>query len=340
MTPTLFCRARPAASALLAMLILVSPAPATASVKPATPQADALATLIAMEQRVAPIIQRLVTNNARWCSVTMPTPGWLLGDRRLYRESIWPRARTAYQASDADAPFVAALDPAGPAARAGLQAGDAISRINGVTVTAADSDPHARMASAHTLLAALPGDAPFSVTTQNGAIITVHPARGCASEFRVEATNAVQAKADGLLVLVSAGMVRFADDDDELATVIAHELAHNILRHRARLDAAAITRGLAQFFGRNARLTKITEEEADRLSVWLLVGAGYDPAAAGRFWTNYGKRHGGGIFQSPTHPTWRRRVALVTAEAALIRRARATDPFAAPPMIANPATLD
>ena len=352
MTSLVIRRARQGCAAVLAALLTMvaapafgASAPARGAAAPAKPPADALAaslaTIIAMERRVAPIVQRLAVDSARWCPVTMAMPGWLLGDRRLYRDAIWPRVRAAYGAGDIDAPFIAALDPAGPAARAGLRPGDAISAINGQPVVAASADPHARMAAAHALLAALPADASFSVTTPRMAMpLTITPARGCASEFRVEAADNVHAKADGLLVLISAGMVRFADADDELATVIAHELAHNILRHRARLDEAAITRGLAQLFGRNARLTRITEAEADQLSVWLLSEAGYDPAAAVRFWTNYGKRHGGGIFQSPTHPTWRQRVAGVRAETALLARLRAADPAAPPPMIANPAPLD
>lgn len=344
MNPMLFRLARACCLAALISMLPVLPvaafaAPAAAPV--AAAQTDPMATLIAMERRAVPIMQRLVTGNARWCPVTMPVPGWLLGDRRLYRDSIWPRARAGYGASDADAPFIAALDPAGPAARAGLRSGAPIVAINGAPVIAASADPHARLAAAHALLAALPPAAPFTVTTSADVPpVTVTPVPGCASELRVEAADDIHGKADGVLLLISAGMVRFADADDELATLIAHELSHNILRHRARLDDAAIKRGLAQFFGRNARLTKITEEEADRLSVWLLVGAGYDPQAAVRFWTNYGKRKGGGIFQSPTHPTWRRRVKLVAAEAALIAKLRAADPAAPPPMIANPAPLD
>src|SRR3546814_17247433 len=66
---------------------------------------------------------------------------------------------------------------------------------------------------------------------------------------------------------LNQGLVDFSPDDAELAAAIAHELAHNILRHRARLDAAGVDRGLAKQFGRNARMFKQTEIEADRPSV-------------------------------------------------------------------------
>lgn len=333
---------RLASLTLAALMVMTVPTLAAAPANRPAAQTEGLAALIAMERRVAPIIQRLVTSNAAWCPVTMAAPGWLLGDRRLYRDALWPSARALYGATDADALFVAALDPASPAAQAGLRMGDAILSINGTMVNAPDKDPHARMAAAHALLAAAPPGAPLTVSTRGGDTLAINAPRGCASEFRVEATGGLQAKADGLLVLVSAGMVRFADDDAELATVIAHELAHNILRHRVRLDEADITRGLAQHFGRNARLTRMTEIEADRLSIWLMVGAGYNPAAAVRFWTNFGKRAVGALsfLQSPTHPTWRQRVKIVTAEAALIRQMRAADPNAVSPLVTNPQPLD
>ena len=58
------------------------------------------------------------------------------------------------------------------------------------------------------------------------------------------------------------------------------------------LDAAGVDRGRFKELGRSARLFRQTEAEADRLSVWLLAGAGYDPEAAARFWRKFGRRKG------------------------------------------------
>lgn len=302
---------------------------------------DALGEIVSMEARVAPLAARIVRGSAPWCPATMAAPGWLLGDRRLYSEHVWPLARAAYGASDADAPFIAALDPDGAAARAGLRVGDAITAIDGMAVRAKDETPHGRLAWMHNSIASLPENSALAVSVPRlAAPVRLAPAPGCASEFRVEAYDAVKAQADGTVVFIPGGMVRFAANDEELATVIAHELAHNILLHRVRLDAAKINRGLGQQFGRSARLTRATEVEADRLSVWLLADAGFDPDAAARFWTGYGKRRGGGIFAAPTHPRWRERVRIVTAEADLLRSLRAADPVTAPPLVTNPPPLE
>src|SRR3546814_14562868 len=74
-------------------------------------------------------------------------------------------------------------------------------------------------------------------------------------------------------------------------------------------------------FGRNARLIRTTEIEADRLSVVLLANAGYDPMAAARLWRDHGKRLGdGGLLAGTTHLGLDDRIALVEREAALIPR--------------------
>jgi predicted Zn-dependent protease len=49
------------------------------------------------------------------------------------------------------------------------------------------------------------------------------------------------------------------------------------------------------------KVIKATEAEADRLSVWLMANAGYDPEAAISFWERYGKATGPGHFQR-AHP--------------------------------------
>lgn len=309
---------------------------------------DPMSELVAMETRVAPIIHRLVTGSARWCPKLMPVSGWLLGDQRLYSAQIWPRAKAAYGVGDGDGdgPFIAALAPQSPGGLAGLRVGDVVTAVNGISIEASPpsgikGEAHARMAAAHALLAQQNTDAPLLVSIARlDEPITIKPHVGCASEFRVEASDRVGAQADGTIVFIPAGMIRFARAEDELATVIAHELAHNILRHRERLNAANIQRGLAQQFGRNARLTRITEIEADRLSVWLLAGAGYNPAAAVRFWTDFGKRRGGGIFQSATHPRWRERVRIVMEETRMMQALLAADPRATPPLLTNMTPLD
>jgi predicted Zn-dependent protease len=95
-------------------------------------------------------------------------------------------------------------------------------------------------------------------------------------------------------------------------------LAHNVLGHRDRLNA----------IGRTWGNIRATEREADRLSVWLLANAGYDPAAAARFMSRWGPANDHGILSSPDHDRWRTRLQLIEQELAALARARGTDPQA------------
>src|SRR3546814_10090738 len=123
------------------------------------------------------------------------------------------------------------------------------------------------------------------------------------------------------LLQINSALLNLIGDDDELAALVAHELAHIVLRHPERLTAAHVSRGMFSIFGRNARLIRTTEIEADRLSVVLLANAGYDPMAAARLWRDHGKRLGdGGLLAGTTHLGLEDRIALVEREAALIPR--------------------
>ena len=326
------------ASALVVALSLLAAVPAGA----ATPADPSLyVAFAALEARVAAIGFRLTTANAAWCPVQQPQFGWIWGDPRLYDAERRPEALAVYGAADRDAPFIAAVAPTSPAAVVGMRVGVAVVGMQGSAVPdGVDAHPFARITAIETSLAALPPTAPLAIDTGDGRALTVNPVVGCISDFRVEASEKPGAVADGRMVLVNQGLAQFAEDDDELAAAIAHELAHNILRHRARLDAAGVDRGLGKQFGRSARLFKQTEVEADRLSVWLLAGAGYDPAAAGRFWTAFGQRKGRPMFQAATHPGWRDRVAALEAEAARIAAARASGQPLHPPLIDAPPPLE
>lgn len=314
--------------------LAATPAPASAT------SSSAYSALAALEARVAAIGFRLTTANASWCPAQQPQFGWIWGDLRLYAPKDQPAARAAYAASDRDAPFLAAIAPGSPAAEAGLAVGTPVTAINGAPPPAGEGDhPYARVTAYETAFAGLPLRDPAAVAT-GGASLPVIPVAGCRSDFRVEAVDRPMGMAEGRLVLISKGLAEFAANDDELAAAVAHELAHNILRHRARLDAAGVDRGIGKQFGRNARLFRQTEVEADRLSVWLLAGAGYDPAAAVRFWTAFGQRKGRPLFQAGTHPEWRDRVASIEEEIRTIDAARAAGRPLEPPLIANPPPLE
>jgi beta-barrel assembly-enhancing protease len=249
---------------------------------PATAPGDVHQQIAAAEARVAAIGYRLAARNAGWCDRRAPQLGWILGDRRLYPAALWPGARAAYNASDADAPFVAALVPGGPADRAGLNVGDSLDPP-GIALSASAAAPHARIDAVEQWVSSRGARIEVRLSV-NGKMRSIEPEPGCYGDFRVEATAALNAAADGRLIKIPAGLAALFPRDDELAAVVAHELAHNILSHRDRLDAAGVPPDRRRLSKRDQEQIRMTEVDADALSVWLLAGAGYDPNAALSMW--------------------------------------------------------
>jgi hypothetical protein len=306
----------PRLPAICAAILLLMPLPAAAS-----GVADLLL-LQSVEQRVAIIGHRLAMSAGDLCAQPAPLAGMQVHDASQYARGDAANLAAAF--GGGAWPKVLAVVPGGAAARAGVQANDSILSIDGRTIPPASKRGYGRvswtlalldqgLADGHAVLALERDGKPLSVD--------LIADRGCGSRFQVKVSTDLQGKANGDYVEVTTGTVAFAPDDAELAVAIAHELAHNILHHRARLDAAGVTRGMLQNFGKSARLTKETEIEADRLSVYLLDRAGYRMEAALSFWARF--RSQISSFLVGSHPSAKNRIAILQVEIAKIEAAKA-----------------
>lgn len=305
--------------ALSLMLLLIAPP----SASPAAPAPDtalkaAIEALARHDMRVATIGYRLATANAARCAVLQPQTGLLIHAREQYGLA----AQAVLDGPGTDVTVLGVV-PGSAAAAAAIEAGDAIVAVNGKAVPRATetAESYVRVAATLDLIDAAAGAGPvtFDLMRDGAAVrVTVKPQPACASRFQVVPDREVNASADGALVTVTSALADYASEEGELAVVVAHELAHNILGHRARLDAAKVSRGFFGRFGRNAARIRETEIEADRMSVALLATAGYDPRAAIGFYTRFDKDHGHGIFAAATHLRGTKRTALIESEIARI----------------------
>jgi beta-barrel assembly-enhancing protease len=278
----------------------------------ATPEANraALLALQATDLRVATVAHRLATANIAICPNQTPQLGFSLHALAQYGGVYRASAKALFGLGDD--PAILALVPDGPAARAGLAVGDALiavgaSRLRSASVTAKQSYDSVR--EAESALDNGPKTRPLKLTIRrDGAeqVISIFAKPGCTSRVVVEPGGKLNAYADGTYVKLTSGVAEYAADEGELAAIIAHEMAHNLLGHQAKLDAV----------GRSRANILETEIEADKFSVRLLAGAGYDPMVAARFWERFGKKTGAGIFATGTHLRTKARVALLTEEAA------------------------
>jgi predicted Zn-dependent protease len=142
-------------------------------------------------------------------------------------------------------------------------------------------------------------------------------------------------------IAVYSGLLPVTQDDNGLAVVIAHEIAHALARHSAerisqilllqyggaRLSDAIknnpeeTQKNIMLAFGLGANVgvilpyNRAQESEADRIGLSLMAYAGYDPHLALNFWTRMEKLEGSGLPELlSTHPLSTTRINDLTKE--------------------------
>jgi hypothetical protein len=315
---------------LLSLLLLVLPVAVSAEGS----DRQELLQYAAYDQQLTAIGYRLAAASSAFCTVRAPLTGLAFHDLTQYSRAQEPGARAAF--GFGQEPVVLAVAPSSPAAAAGVRIGDAVLAIDGKPVPAARAGTYASFARTGALLdrfeSALSNGAVDLAIRRGGQRLNVHVQGrpGCPTRFQTNASGVIGAKANGIYVEVNIATMDFARNNDELAGMVAHELAHNILGHRVRLDAQGIRRGILGQVGRSARLVRGTEEEADRLSVYLLDRAGYSPAGGIAFLDHYRDTHPLSFLGAPTHPAIGTRIASMRAEIAAMNAMKATGKSPAP----------
>lgn len=247
-----------------------------------------------------------------------------------------------------------------PAFAAGLRVGDVISSING---NPAAARPKNAEQLADTWASLAENRAPLEFKVRRGAashVFTVTPESTCGQTVIPSDETIVNAFADGKRVIITRGMLRFATSDTELALVIAHEIAHNAMKHLdakmgnqligAILDGviAGLTRthstGLFTQVGAQA-FSQEFEAEADYVGLYILARAGVPIKEAPLFWRRMAAQSPGRISNThaASHPATSYRMVALSKAAAEIENKRASGLALMPRMkdsteVATPAT--
>ncbi len=138
-------------------------------------------------------------------------------------------------------------------------------------------------------------------------------------------------------VVVYTGILKFAKNDDQLATVISHEISHALARHGAeRMSQSMVQQGVGMIgnivvgatapqyqnafnmaYGAGSNLGvmlpygRLQETEADEIGILLMYKAGYNLNEAVKFWENMSEGKSGGSDFFSTHPSSNTRVSNI-----------------------------
>ncbi|SRR5450830_1639836 len=310
--------------------------PVTSKAPVDTPEQAALRKLTGQQDRLYRVAAPLLTSNAPLCKGNARN---LLGFTAKNKYSYPAEYVNAAQGMGYDDRLqVTGVLPGSGAARAGVQRGDVLLAVADKPLPqGADAERQA----ANVLGPLVTGRAPIKLTVMRGKSqqsLIVPLTLACA--FSIELGNAdnVNSYADGRRVLITRGMINFIQSDEELAYVIAKDMAHNSLGHAIRqrmvattgsvidnlmrvqpdLTAAAGTGGIRPY-------PQELDAAADNLALYLLVRAGYGIDNYVKFWQRLATQYPASVPNGYTalHPATAYRMAMIDKATATLKAKQA-----------------
>lgn len=241
--------------------------------------------------RVATVGYRLLTRNHALCPKRGSATGLVLHSLRQYGNAV--REEALHEWKFPSPVSVEAIVPGSPAQVAGLRPSDGIEAVNDRRFASGGEDRTNATSQRDQLEQYLSGLDNTSLIkiyiSRDGKSITsdLKPSPACSSRIEVVAGEAIKARSDGKTIQIGQGFAQRLDDE-ELAFVLAHELAHTIRGHRETL-ASLESSGTRAAKRQRQSLARQFEDEADLLALHLLQNAGWDPGTAPRFMRTKGR---------------------------------------------------
>jgi hypothetical protein len=179
-----------------------------------------------------------------------------------------------------------------PAARAGLRAGLIVTHVNEEPLGEGKgaTERFIQLSNA----ASQKGAVQLRLST--GQTLLALPQAVCEFPTLLVRSPEINAAADGRVLAITTGLFELTRSDDELALILGHELAHNILGHLKKIaPPKEKPGGLLDAFVRATIGTAVAktvtppyssenEKEADYVGLYLMARAGYNITAAEGFW--------------------------------------------------------
>ena len=216
--------------------------------------------------------------------------------------------------------------PSSSAFKSGLRSNDEIVSINDIKATIDKEKFHKELEKLRAK-----SDSLKVIYKRQGEerVATFDPDLICNYPILLVQNDSVNAFANGSQIGITTGMIRFAEEDEQLGLVIAHELGHNIMDHISKLRTNSLLGTIvdlaAAYYGVNtqgvfgqvgARMySQEFEAEADYVGIYYMERAGYSIDNVADFWRDMAVEHPGSINQShaSTHPATPERFLEINA---------------------------
>lgn len=305
------CLAVGAICSLLSALTFASVgAKASSDDSSAKTQLGQLAELQILDQRVADIGWKLGTRNLELCPRHFAATGITLHSLTQYSSAWRNSAREAFHL-ELGMMGVLAVPVGSPAWKSGLRPNDLVVSLNGerLTGSASNDSPKGDYSDTDKAMAVIENvriGAPVLLEIQRGTDrfrLSVSPIASCASRFELATSNQLNANSNGRVVQVFGRLVVALPSDDDLALVMAHELAHNALDHNRLIKSRHLSTGLGAAFTGSGKVLRDFEREADRYGIFMSARAGFAYRHAAAFWKRFASKGGIGSLIAITHPS-------------------------------------
>ncbi|HYD79686.1 MAG TPA: M48 family metallopeptidase [Paucimonas sp.] len=273
------------------------PRPVVVAPPPVDPaQVQALNALVAMQDRLYRVGAPLLVNNTELCKGNARNLlGFTAKNKYSYTSEFVEAAHQTLGLNDR-LQIVNVLGGSG-AAKAGLRRGDVLLAAEEKPLPQGQ-DAESKAAAVLAPLVVGKSSVKLSVARANGNLaVTVPLTHACAFGIQLGLADHVNAYADGHRVLVTRGMLEFARTEEELAYVLAKEMAHNALAHAQKQRMNATIGGiidnlvrmhpdLSTMSGASGvkPMPKELDNAADALALYMAARAGYSVDGAAAFW--------------------------------------------------------
>lgn len=275
-----------------------TPAAATPATAAPTSSAEqqALQAMVGLQDRLYRVAAPLLVNNTDLCKTNARNLLGFTAKTRYSYSSEFANAAQRVLGLD-DRLQVMGVLAGGGAGRAGVRRGDVLLAVEDKALPRGES---AEREAATILAPMMSGRSSIALTVMRDGrrmSLSVPLTYACAFGIELGNTENVIAYSDGHRVLITRGMLNAVRNDDELAYVLAKEMAHSALSHASKLRTSATIGGIIDNLTRirpdmstmsgMAGLRPMPQDldaMADKLSLYMLARAGYNIDQAIPFW--------------------------------------------------------